>query len=73
MAAILECNFRDFISSQTQLALFGEGLALESGAQLPELRIAYRSWGELNAAKDNAVVICHALTGSADAALRPSR
>ncbi len=33
------------------------------GAQLPALRIAYESWGELNAAGDNAVLVLHTLTG----------
>jgi homoserine O-acetyltransferase len=37
--------------------------AFESGGTLPHLRIAYESWGTLNPAKDNAVLILHALTG----------
>jgi homoserine O-acetyltransferase len=32
---------------------------------LPDVVIAYESWGRLNAARDNAVLICHALTGDA--------
>lgn len=43
-------------------------LALESGAMLPGIEIAYRTWGRLNAAADNAVLVCHSLTGSADVA-----
>ena len=39
---------------------------LESGETLPEVRIAYRSWGRLSATADNVVVVCHALTGSPD-------
>ena len=39
---------------------------LESGAALPELTIAYRTWGRLAPGGDNAVLACHALTGSAD-------
>jgi len=41
---------------------------LESGASLPALTLAYETWGELNAAGDNAVLVFHALTGGAHAA-----
>ncbi|HET7569204.1 MAG TPA: homoserine O-acetyltransferase [Gammaproteobacteria bacterium] len=44
-----------------------QGLPLESGQTLEGVEIAYRTWGRLNGARDNAVLICHALTGSADA------
>ena len=40
---------------------------LESGATLRDVPVAYRSWGQLNNRGDNALVVCHALTGSADA------
>jgi len=39
---------------------------LESGARLPSLRVAYRTWGALDEHGGNAVLVCHALTGSAD-------
>ena len=42
-------------------------LELESGAILPRAEVAYRTWGRLAASGDNAVIVCHALTGSADA------
>jgi len=35
----------------------------ESGAELPGIRLAFESWGELNAARDNAILVLHALTG----------
>lgn len=42
-------------------------LALELGDELPAYTLAYRTWGKLSAEADNVVIICHALTGSADA------
>jgi homoserine O-acetyltransferase len=41
-------------------------LLLENGETLPDITIAYQSWGELNAAKDNAILINHAMTGWSD-------
>lgn len=41
---------------------------LESGDILPELTIAYSTYGTLNADKSNVVWICHALTANSDAA-----
>ncbi|GAB2679915.1 homoserine O-acetyltransferase MetX [Thalassiella azotivora] len=38
-------------------------LALEAGGRLPGVRIAYETWGTLSAARDNAVLVLHALTG----------
>jgi homoserine O-acetyltransferase len=39
----------------------------ESGETLRDAPVAYQSWGQLNNRGDNAIVVCHALTGSADA------
>lgn len=41
---------------------------LELGERLENVTIAWRSWGELNARRDNAVLILHALTGDSLAA-----
>ncbi|ROS61993.1 homoserine O-acetyltransferase [Frigoribacterium sp. PhB160] len=38
-------------------------LGLESGAVLPRVRVAYETWGELDADGGNAVLLLHALTG----------
>jgi len=46
---------------------FGE-LVTESGRALPSFRIAYETWGELNPARDNAVLIAHAFTGDSHVA-----
>ena len=43
-------------------------VALESGTTLPELTIAYTTYGILNAEKSNVVWVCHALTANSDAA-----
>jgi len=42
-----------------------EHLLLESGRTLATPTLHYAVYGRLNAAKDNAVLVCHALTGSA--------
>ena len=38
-------------------------IQLESGRVLPDVTMAYETWGSLNAAGDNAVLVLHALTG----------
>ena len=39
-----------------------EPLRLDSGGAIDGLEIAYRTYGKLNAARSNAILICHALT-----------
>ncbi|MCP3985519.1 MAG: homoserine O-acetyltransferase [bacterium] len=43
-------------------------LALESGAELPEVTVSYETYGKLNAKRSNAVLICHALSGDSHVA-----
>lgn len=40
------------------------GLELEAGGYLPDVTLAYETWGTLNADASNAILIEHALTGS---------
>lgn len=42
-------------------------LELELGGRLPNVRLAYETWGELNAEASNAILLCHALTGDSHA------
>ncbi len=42
-------------------------LTLEDGSVLAPVTIAYAAWGQLNVAGDNAILLCHALTGDANA------
>lgn len=42
-----------------------EPLELESGTRLPDVRLAYQTWGSPNASGTNAVLVLHALTGDA--------
>ncbi|MGI0492503.1 homoserine O-acetyltransferase MetX [Alkalinema pantanalense CENA528] len=60
-------HYQQWISSKTQFYQLPEPLGLESGGNLPNVQVAYRTWGTLNSQGDNAILICHALTGSADA------
>ncbi|MDR1997855.1 MAG: homoserine O-acetyltransferase [Candidatus Margulisbacteria bacterium] len=43
---------------------------LESGRKFGPLTLVYETYGHLNAAQDNAILICHALTGNAHVAGR---
>lgn len=55
------------LHDDTRFFEFDGAFPLESGDVLPNPRVAYRTWGTLNEARDNAVLVCHALTGNADA------
>ncbi|MFH1085960.1 MAG: homoserine O-acetyltransferase [Chloroflexota bacterium] len=49
-------------------ALGAEGFALDCGRSLPELTLAYETYGELSPQGDNAVLLLHALSGDAHVA-----
>ncbi len=56
----------------SQIAVFdgAQALAMSAGASLSPFSIAYQTYGELNADKSNAILLCHALTGDQHVANR---
>lgn len=49
-------------------ARFDTALMLECGRSLPSYELVYEAYGRLNAARSNAILICHALSGTHHAA-----
>ena len=49
-------EYQDFVSD--------EPFHFKAGGSIPQLTLRYETYGRLNAAKDNAILICHALTGN---------
>lgn len=47
----------------SQRVRFNEPTALKSGAVLPGFELVFETYGTLNAARSNAVLVCHALSG----------
>lgn len=56
------------LNLETKTEHFTNPLYLESGRILEPYDIVYETYGVLNEAKDNVIVVCHALTGSHHAA-----
>ena len=51
-----------------QKAVFDSPLQLDCGKKLKKIELVYETYGSLNERKDNAVLICHALSGDHHAA-----
>src|SRR3954465_5426774 len=52
----------------TQFVDLPQPLTLDCGCQLYPIRVAYETYGTLSPARDNVVLVCHALSGDAHAA-----
>jgi homoserine O-acetyltransferase/O-succinyltransferase len=67
--ARLKTDLRDRVGEaetpHSHVVSFGpyKPLKLDAGVELSPLQIAYQTYGTLNAARSNAVLVCHALTG----------
>ncbi len=51
-----------------QTVTFDQPLELERGGVLPQTTVVYETYGQLNARRDNAVLICHAISGDSHVA-----
>ena len=51
-----------------QSVTFDQPLRLALGGELPSVTVAYETYGTLNAAADNAVLVCHAISGDSHVA-----
>jgi len=56
------------ILSSRQIFKTEKEFTLQSGESLPEVEIAYQTWGELNSSRDNAILVCHSLTSDSGVA-----
>jgi homoserine O-acetyltransferase/O-succinyltransferase len=53
---------------ETRYLYLPNPVALDCGRELHPLRVAYETYGVLSAGRDNAILVCHALSGDAHAA-----
>ena len=49
---------------ETKIFIHKDSFSLKSGKTLQGFEMVYQTYGELNEAKDNAILICHALSGN---------
>ena len=56
-------------AGRRQFVSFGErAIALDVGATLRDVTVAYETWGVLNSARSNAILVCHVWTGDSHVA-----
>ncbi|MDJ0941385.1 MAG: homoserine O-acetyltransferase [Woeseiaceae bacterium] len=54
------------ISEETRFRTLAGRFELDGGGHLDDVTVAFRTWGAKKNASTNAILVCHALTGSAD-------
>jgi homoserine O-acetyltransferase len=61
----IPARLREAADPHSKVVRFGADrpLRLDAGVDLSPFQIAYQTYGTLNAAKSNAILLCHALTG----------
>ncbi|XJO76378.1 hypothetical protein BDV3_006909 [Batrachochytrium dendrobatidis] len=60
----MQSSFAQLVHNQNIVVL--DSFKLESGIVLEQVPVAYKTWGTLNDAGTNVMVLCHAMSGSAD-------
>ena len=57
-------EYSDTMNGKAGSELILPELRLESGVVLKQVPVKYQTWGELNKARSNTLLVCHALTGN---------
>lgn len=65
--ALFEENERTAPQAEGRRTLHAGAMDLELGGRLEEVEIAFETWGSLSPEKDNAILVCHALSGDSHA------
>ncbi|HLN64066.1 MAG TPA: homoserine O-acetyltransferase, partial [Symbiobacteriaceae bacterium] len=68
MTAVTEAPFLQTRRQYLQVAAPENPLPLDCGRRLTDVTLCYETFGDLNPARDNAILVCHALTGDGHAA-----
>jgi homoserine O-acetyltransferase len=61
--SIFGANYREVEVGEIVYIAREQPLVLECGAAVSNIPMAYQTYGKLNAAKNNVILVCHALTG----------
>jgi len=65
--ALFQENERTSAVADARIILDIGTISLLRGGELPNVQVAYETWGTLNSDRSNAILVCHALTGDSHA------